>query len=518
MKSNIEKYYALIPVASLCGFCIYQAAGFEVHDFANYYFGGHFLKTGQFTTEIYFPYHFNQMISALGHPPVFAGFAPNTPFLAMLFYPLSFLEIGMAKLIFNVLSALLFVFSLKRLLDFYNVRPLYALLIPIFFFVPLKNELFFGQVYLLLFFLLAESWLAYEKEQHWKTAIFLSLAIMLKVFPVLLIVIFVFKKQFKPLFYTILCWAILCTITLFFCGLDVWIFYFKNVLSKAAEGGIASAYVDNYQSVFMFLKRIFIFDVMENPMGFFNQPLLFSALIFGFKIGVLAAGFYISRKSTNTLLVFSYWIFAMILLSPYGSTYTFLLMLFPYFALAKSDIPNAKRIGFFVLLFLINNLPLSRVLLSCFEISYLRLFALLVLFAVFLSLIWKMVNWKIVSLASIASILVLLIFTKNEPSPSAYFLNKSAPLLIYDYKTENNRLTYFFWNQKGENSQSLSLPFKKIDDADLTRNEIYYFGKRILSDDGNRLKPMVIDGKTLLYLSDHDRGIGFYTLRKIELR
>lgn len=63
----------------------------------------------------------------------------------------------------------------------------------------------------------------------------------------------------------------------------------------------------------------------------------------------------------------------------------------------------------------------------------------------------------------------------------------------------------------------MTLKTSRVESADLTQNAIYYFGKKIPADTGNKLKPMVIDGKTLLYLSDYDRGIGFYTLRKIDL-
>ena len=221
-----------------------------------------------------------------------------------------------------------------RLVLFYNIKPVYLILLPILFFIPIKNNLLFGQVYFLLFFLLSESWLAYEKKQFKTMAIFLGFAILLKVFPVLLVLLFLFKKEFKPLLFTVLFCGILTAITIAFTGLEIWLFYFKTVLSKASDGEIATAFVDNYQSVFMFLKRMLVADVVENPNAIIVIPQLFPALLLGFKVALLAIGFYISRKTSDSMLVISYWILAMLLLSPYGSTYTFILLIFPYLAMA----------------------------------------------------------------------------------------------------------------------------------------------------------------------------------------
>jgi len=166
----------------------------------------------------------------------------------------------------------------------------------------------------------------------------------------LLVLLFLFKKEFKPFIYTLISCSVLVLITAFFCGFDVWLFYIENVLAKASNGGIASAYEVNYQSVYMFLKELLVFDTTENPNAFFNHPLLFSALVLAFKIGLIAIGYSISKKAANSLFVFSYWILAVILISPYGSTYTFILLLFPFITLAKSDLPNLKKVVFFALL------------------------------------------------------------------------------------------------------------------------------------------------------------------------
>ena len=516
MKKIILKYYPFLPLLLLCIFYAYKAIDFPIHDFSNYYFGGRFLVDGNFNSRIYFPYEFNKAISNLGYQNIFANYAPNTPFLAFLFSPFSLLSMANAKLIFNCISIGLFAFSAYRLFSFYKINPRFTLLIPILFLVPIKNSLLFGQVYFLLFFLLSEGWIAYKKE-HWKSmSLFWSLAILLKVFPALLLLLLIFKKEWKPMFYLCLSCLFFLGISMLFTGIDIWIFYLKEVLPKASNGEIANAFVDNYQSVFMFLKQMFVFDSVENTTAIFNYPTLFSALLLVFKIGILTIGYFVSKKNSNFLLVFSYWILAMILLSPYGSTYTFILLLFPFFTLLKSEISKVKKVVFCGLLLLVNNFPLSFFIENSFPISYLRLLFLVLLFGLFLLELRQKINWKIVAIFTFVPMALLLIFKKNETINSTALLVKS-PILIYDYEVKNNQLTYFYWNENGQNQASIPFKCSLVKGLSIKENQIVSKFRKLTFDKSNKLKPMLVDNKTVIYLSDYDRGIGFYTLRKIEL-
>jgi hypothetical protein len=517
MKKFFLKYYPFLPLLLLCFFYACKAVAFPIHDFSNYYFGGKFLTEGNFDFRIYFPYEFNKAISGLGCQNIFASYAPNTPFLAFLFSPFSLVPAGTAKLVFNCISISLFAFSIYRLFSFYKINPKFALLIPILFLVPIKNNLLFGQVYFLLFFLFAEGWLAYEKERWKLMALFWGLAILLKVFPMLLLLFLLFRKQWKPLFYLIASCVLLFGISLIFTGVDIWFFYLKEVLPKASNGEIATAFVPNYQSVFMFLKELLVFDATDNPNAIFNCPVLFSALILAYKIVVLGLGFFISRKSSTLLYAVSYWVLAMILLSPYGSTYTLILLLFPFLTVLKSEISNVKKVVFFVALFLISNLPLSFFLANQFPFSYLRMFVLLLLFVLFLIQSRQKINWKFLAAACFAPMILVLSFKKNEMVKSTILL-KNGPILIYDYEIKSNQLTYFYWSEKGGNK--VSVPFKIVSalELDIKENQIVAKGKIITFDASHKYKPMLIDNKTIIYLSDYDRGIGFYTLRKIMLK
>lgn len=518
MKIAAEKYIYLLPTLVLGLFYLYRSIDFPVHDFANYYFGGQFFSHGQFDHNVYFPYWFNSRIYAAGHNGIFAAYAPNTPFLALVFAPLSMLPVAVAKLFFNAVSLLLFLWSLLRIASRYRVDSFWLLAIPIVFFVPIKNQVLFGQVYFLVFFLLAECWLAYEKRQLKTAALYLSIAILLKVFPLLMLLFFMFRKQFKLLGYVFLFCAILIVFTGVFCGFGVWSFYLVHVLPKAGRGEIATAFVDNYQSVFMFLKRLLVYDPLENPQALFDNPALLGIISGTFKMAIIAIGFYAARKSAP-LNAMSYWIVAMVVLSPYGSTYTFLLFVFPFLAFAGSALSPVKKVLSVLLLALLANLPLAAVSGWAYPFSYMRLFVLLTVLLAMVLMVRQAVNWKMISGLSAAVLILMAVSSKNETVSSTTFSNQKLPILVYDYDGNASGIAYSFFDENGFSGASVPNPGKMHSPGvalELRNNEIYLDGKPIASDDGNKRKP-VLYGQTIVYLSDYGRGLGFYTLRKVEL-
>ena len=200
MKTYLNKSTAVLLFIGLIGlfFCI-QAFSFPAHDFSNYYFGAHFYSQGDFGSWIYFPHLFNQAILALGHDHIFVSYAPNTPFLAQFFLLFSWMDLATAKLVFNGLSLILFLYSLRKIMAISVINPLYFALIPLIFFIPLQNNFLFGQMYLVLFFLLVEGWIAYRNESFWKMGFFWSLAIGLKLSPIFIVGWLVVQKKWKSL-------------------------------------------------------------------------------------------------------------------------------------------------------------------------------------------------------------------------------------------------------------------------------------------------------------------------------
>ncbi len=517
MKQLVKTYYPFLPLILLCAFYACRAMAFPIHDFSNYYFAGKLLATGNFDSEMYFPYQFNKAISDLGYHGIFASYAPNSPFLALLFVPFSLTSVMMAKLVFNLISIGLFVFSLCRIFSLYRLNPKMALLIPLLFFVPIKNSLLFGQVYFLLFFLLAEGWIAYEKERWKPMAAFWALAILLKVFPVFLVLLLLFKKRGKALLYLGLSCLSFGGVSLIFTGTDIWIFYLREVLPKASNGEIATAFVDNYQSVLMFLKRCFVYDSFENPSPFAQASSFFTVTVFAFKMGVLSLCFFISRKERDGFYTFSFWTMAMLLLSPYGSTYTFMLAVFPFLALVKSELSNVKKAVLFGMLFLICNLSLSLFLENQFPYSYLRLFLLLAFTLGFV--LFEYQKATLIKAFVVSGIIFFIgtFFEQQPPHKSEAVAIEGSPTLMYDYEINGKKLTYWYWNEKGAEKASMLMDNYRLKSLEIKNNQVFQNDRQLTFDKSHKIKPVVINDTTLIYLSDYGRGIGFYTLRKFNI-
>lgn len=483
-------------------FFIFQAINFAPHDFANYYFGAYFLKTGELTADLYFPFQFNKLITELGYDNIFLSYAPNTPFLAILFYPLTFLKLATAKIVFNFLSLGLFLISLKKLITVYPVKPIYFFLIPLIFLIPLRNNFLFGQVYLLLFFLLTEGFLAYKNKDYLKMGIFWGIAILFKVFPVFLFGMLLFKKQKKAFIYLSISCILLLGFSLVINGFEIWEFYFKSVLPKSGNGEISGEFVQNYQSMFMFLKYAF-------P----NNSIAFSLFLLIFKLLLIIGSYYITKNETSQLKVFSFWMLICILYSPYGSTYSSLLLIFAlvYFINKKGNYYNYLAL---LLLIGISNIPVSYFSNYNIPFSFPRLWLMLVFFILIIKENFSQINFKrgFTFIIPILGIYFLFLIQKKEPI-TIKNLSKDH-ILTYDFEIQENSLIYKYWNNQGVNVQRLDLQIKKVDSVNvrLKNNQIYYQNKQLTFDNDHKLKPIIINDNTLVYLSDYKKGIGFYSL------
>jgi hypothetical protein len=129
--------------------------------------------------------------------------------------------------------------------------------------------------------------------------------------------------------------------------------------------------------------------------------------------------------------------------------------------------------------------------------------------------------------AILALCLTLLLFTLDirkylpgkDPDPSSYLLAKEEHIFIYDYAVNDNKLQYYYWDGSGKHSLLTDYPVQSMDTQglDLRDNQVWYNGRQLTTSPDRKEKPMLLNGEYIVYLSDKNRGVGFYTLRKIKL-
>jgi hypothetical protein len=113
----------------------------------------------------------------------------------------------------------------------------------------------------------------------------------------------------------------------------------------------------------------------------------------------------------------------------------------------------------------------------------------------------------------------LLFRNENEVDDSYLLFKQDRRSLIYNYGIKNNHIFYQYWHENGENTceTKMNASMLSVNNIELKENQIFYKGKKITHGTDNKIKPALLDDKAIIYLSDKDKGIGFYSVRLIDL-
>ena len=165
---NWKTLLYFFPILLVFFYFFYQSLFYNLHDFSNSYFSARMIREGVSPTQLFDIYEFNSYIWNLGYTDVLVDFYLNSPFTISLFYSLSFIENPyVAKAIFNLIGIVLFIWSLfvliQRKLD---GRYSVLLVLPILFFIPIRNQILFGQSYFLIFSLVIFGFLFMENKKE----------------------------------------------------------------------------------------------------------------------------------------------------------------------------------------------------------------------------------------------------------------------------------------------------------------------------------------------------------------
>jgi hypothetical protein len=515
---NLPSRLLWFPLIFFLFFCIYQATRSPVHDFANYYFGSYFVVKGEFDKSLYEPLVFNQKIISAGVKDIWASYSPNPPFTTLLFLPFVYLDIEDAKLMFNILSVALFLSSLIRLAQSQQIPVHHIALIPFTFFFALYNNISFGQVYFLLFFLLVEGYLAMKEEKWLLCAFFWAVAIIFKITPGVLFFFLLFKKKYKALIMLSSACIVLFAISLIINGTDVWRFYISTILPKANQGEVtAAAFSINYQSAHMFFKFLFIPDALDNPNPFFASFTMFTLGILIFKIAIIVLAALYTVKGKSLFATWAIWIVVSFLISPYGSTYAYILFLIPLLIFYEKN--KTSFVIYALIIFAVVNFPLKYLYAMPLFFQFPRLYLLLIIFVTLI--LWARPRWNWKTSVLLAGLFIAL-ETFNFPRQadnSTYLFDRDAHQLIYDYTIEDGYFCYSYWSDSGGQRHKTHLRASALDfDAlDIVDNQIFYGSRQITASPDKKLKASILNNNTIVYLSDKGRGYGFYVFRKLSL-
>jgi hypothetical protein len=303
------------------------------------------------------------------------------------------------------------------------------------------------------------------------------------------------------------------------------------------NGELNNSFTFYFQSAFMLLRRLFVYDALQNPSPFTNSPLAFGILLALFKALILAPAIrFTLRQKDRDFDSFAVWIAASMLISPNGSSYSLVLLIIPALSLISRGRGASATAGVdgrgtampggvhgalpvvallalaaacYFPVYRLDNLPPLE--------QFPRLYLLLIFFILLVSplrMAWHTGLWAGMAVFFILSFVA---GYHRDPDPSSYFFDREEHIFINDYVVDNGALVYSYWDESGTHRVSTGMSVTQSEALDVRNKQIYYKGKQLTHSPDVKIKPLLIDGSYILYLSDKNRGPGFYTLRKLRL-
>jgi hypothetical protein len=486
-----------------------------VGDFGNYYFGSKFALDPALKKSIYDCWEFNRAITVhQADPDAFYNYTPVPPFSLLFYLPFVFFKLPLAKFLFSFFSLTFFCVSWFRLVKRYSPKNVLCLLAPLIFLAPLKANIEQGQSYLLVCALLIESFLSWNEGKKLLPALLLAIAIGLKIFPVFLLVFFIFHRAYKFTIYALGFSLLLFVLSAAFSGPEIVLNYFAEILPRLGRGEINDPWATSYQSFEVMMRRLFVRDEWLNPQSL-HAPLLFASLCAIFVATILSFLYSFLKRNKDTLLKFSVTVFCIGLVSGYGTTYALLLNVFVFQAIVFMPFSGKKRCILLILLALLNNFPSFYFFHFNTFAAFPRLYFYLLLFAFLLFFSGTRFHWR--SFAVLVPLLALLKWNTVSSKPDGDLLAfaDSVPILQTYFSEEPYlRLSWldkkFLYGGLRENIYSDSLLTMK-------KGQIFYKRKQLTYSNSRKRKPLRYGANRIIFLSDEGRGVGFYALRITEL-
>lgn len=527
MKGLLNSYkslWYLLPTLLLCLYLLKDSYTHNLHDFSNSYFPARIVHEGGAAEEIIFDIEtFNNYVRDSGYPDERVDFYLNSPFTLTLFYPVAWIDNPYtAKLVFNIISILLFVISLYVLgRRWLGKEQWVMLLIPLLFYVPIRNHILFGQSYFFVFGMVVLGIAAIEKNKKGLGAFLLSLPVLLKLFPVFYWLPVAVTKRWKAVVFGLIATLLLSVLAIVLTGPALWSHYFFDVLPNALKNGTTTDFRFNYQSFEVFLKTLFVYDPYYNPGATWNNERMYLVLKWVFQGGIIGTAIYASiRRRSELWTLLAIWVVALFLIQGRTVTYAQILWIIPAFVMWKRLPSTRMKILLLAVLLLLSNVPLHRLAEYPIGIRFSRLWLSLLLAGLFY---WVMVRkWRF---AWIGIGLVLLlpfnlsVLKSLTLDDSQYVIEVKEHFAIFDFFEENGTLTYTAYGRNGLETIDTGVEVHSFDEtsATLEDHQIIFNGEIVNLSCSLKKKPVVINQCELYFLTDHRSRRGAFTLKKITL-
>ena len=296
----------------------------------------------------------NSKINLLAHqlnlPNSFPKATGYSPIIYFLFYPLTILPPNISCLvwvIFNNLILFISIYFLYNLIGNNDFLNLFALLFVAFTFQPIIETIGVGQINILIFFFIILSIHFIYNGKIYLSSIFLAFPVLIKPQYGLLLVFFLWKKQYSLINYTIFNYILLRGLGIIYYGLNIELSYWKELLFLATN-----KYADSVRGIS--IKNIIDRIIMGIKKSYISYGQIFYIII---SILLTVYSFSkISRSSTKDNIYikdFSIIICLIAIISPLTYKHHLVLTIIPLLLIINNprSLPNYKCITLFIISF-----------------------------------------------------------------------------------------------------------------------------------------------------------------------
>lgn len=303
----------------------------KLGDFQYYYFGGFMLHYRN--PYIYDKEKFEMFFKGAEVTKDAHRYLNYPPLIYCLLSPFAVINVLTASKIwyyFNhilLMGSLLFLFFSTKTregdLKFKTGRFIFYAIFTLIF-SPTIDNLLQGQVNILILFLLTGTLFCHSRGLKILAGLFLGFAISLKIFPAILLLFFLIRKEYRIMSYTLLS-IFLIHLTIAFLWSPVLIAqYFTNIFANYAS--LSNIYVFANQSIIAALHRLFSIvplSAEENSIPILNAPFLIAPLRIIISLAIIAIISFFTWKtrdenpgSDSPNLVFALFVASIVTLSP----------------------------------------------------------------------------------------------------------------------------------------------------------------------------------------------------------
>jgi Glycosyltransferase family 87/WD40-like Beta Propeller Repeat len=324
-------------------------------DFPNYYITAHLLRSHVSTSRIYEWVWFQRQQDYLQTGQTFSAMQPLTPFSALFLWPFASLAPLAAKHCWLIVNAGLLVVSAGMLRSIVGLRwSRIALLIAASY--PLERNFLTGQFYVLLLFLIVMGLWLHLRGYRISAGSAIAIAIGLKIFPLLYVLYFLRKRDWRALFGVVAGGLAVAAISIAAFGWKLNQLYVLQLLPREMRGDSTNPYDLTSASFTVLFHRLFVFEPTLNPHPMVHAAWLLPVLLAIVQLLIVTPLIVLVvpriKDSRRIQLEWSVVLLACLTLSPMPASYHFVLLLLPAAVLAKKFIAEDSGWKLATLIFL----------------------------------------------------------------------------------------------------------------------------------------------------------------------